>query len=263
MKRWIEPLVALLMGALLPLQAGAQAAIKPAVVYSTGGKFDKSFNEGVSAGAEQFKKETGIAFAEFEPSNETQFEQALRRFAQRGQMRGIAGIGAQPHIGGRRVDLACPLKIASRNGIILHRPFRPEAQRADGIEALAGPGLAGGEPGLDLGVCLAVVSAVRDHPLAADLAVFGEVGLGGELRIQQRQRDGGCLLRAPKAKGHLDLFDGDGLDDHIVQRTVTTIGCQLGNLVNHLAADLVHHIVDFTTKRIKRGNGRAALWREE
>ena len=85
MKRWIGPLVALLMGALLPLQAGAQAAIKPAVVYSTGGKFDKSFTEGVSAGAEQFKKDTGIAFAEFEPSNETQFEQALRRFAQRGQ----------------------------------------------------------------------------------------------------------------------------------------------------------------------------------
>jgi DNA repair protein RadA/Sms len=31
-------------------------------------------------------------------------------------------------------------------------------------------------------VCLAVVSAVRDQPLPADLAVFGEVGLGGELR---------------------------------------------------------------------------------
>jgi len=38
------------------------------------------------------------------------------------------------------------------------------------------------EPGLDLGVCLAVVSAIRDQPLPADLAVFGEVGLGGELR---------------------------------------------------------------------------------
>ena len=38
------------------------------------------------------------------------------------------------------------------------------------------------EPGLDLGVCLAVVSAIRDHPLPADLAVFGEVGLGGEVR---------------------------------------------------------------------------------
>ena len=36
-------------------------------------------------GAEQFKKETGIAFAEFEITNETQFEQAHRRFAQRGQ----------------------------------------------------------------------------------------------------------------------------------------------------------------------------------
>jgi DNA repair protein RadA/Sms len=38
------------------------------------------------------------------------------------------------------------------------------------------------EPGLDLGVCLAAVSAIRDQPLPADVAVFGEVGLGGELR---------------------------------------------------------------------------------
>jgi DNA repair protein RadA/Sms len=38
------------------------------------------------------------------------------------------------------------------------------------------------EPGLDLGVCMAVVSAMTDRPLPADLVVFGEVGLGGELR---------------------------------------------------------------------------------
>jgi len=38
------------------------------------------------------------------------------------------------------------------------------------------------EPGLDLGVCLAVVSASHNTPLPADVAVFGEVGLGGELR---------------------------------------------------------------------------------
>ena len=63
----------------------AQTAIKPAVVYSTGGKFDKSFNEGVGAGADRFKDESKIAVAEFEASNETQFEQAHRRFAQRGQ----------------------------------------------------------------------------------------------------------------------------------------------------------------------------------
>jgi basic membrane protein A len=64
--------------------ASAQDAMKPAIVYSTGGKFDKSFNEGVSAGAEKFKAETKIAVAEFEPSNETQLEQAHRRFAERG-----------------------------------------------------------------------------------------------------------------------------------------------------------------------------------
>ena len=61
------------------------ADIKPAVVFDIGGKFDKSFNEGVYNGAEKFKEETGIAVAEFEPTNETQREQALRRFAQRGQ----------------------------------------------------------------------------------------------------------------------------------------------------------------------------------
>ena len=38
------------------------------------------------------------------------------------------------------------------------------------------------EPGLDLGICLAVASAMHDVPLPADMAVFGEVGLGGEVR---------------------------------------------------------------------------------
>ena len=38
------------------------------------------------------------------------------------------------------------------------------------------------EPGLDLALCLAVVSAINDLPLPADLVAFGEVGLGGEVR---------------------------------------------------------------------------------
>ena len=86
MKRWVGSLISVLAALGLAAIAHAQTvAIKPAVVFSTGGKFDKSFNEGVWQGAERFKKETNIAVAEFEPSNETQFEQALRRFAQRGQ----------------------------------------------------------------------------------------------------------------------------------------------------------------------------------
>ena len=70
------------IGLLCAVAAAAQ--IKPAVVYDVGSKFDKSFNEGVYNGAEQFKQETGIAYAEFQISTEAQREQALRNFARRG-----------------------------------------------------------------------------------------------------------------------------------------------------------------------------------
>lgn len=39
-----------------------------------------------------------------------------------------------------------------------------------------------GEPAADLGLCLALVSAITDTPLPADLVVVGEVGLAGEVR---------------------------------------------------------------------------------
>src|SRR5918997_2543423 len=61
-----------------------QPAFKPAIVYDLGGKFDKSFNEGVLAGAERFKKEAGTEYRDFEPQNDAQREQALRRFAREG-----------------------------------------------------------------------------------------------------------------------------------------------------------------------------------
>ena len=38
------------------------------------------------------------------------------------------------------------------------------------------------EPGADLGLCLALVSAITNTPLPADLVVCGEVGLAGEVR---------------------------------------------------------------------------------
>jgi basic membrane protein A and related proteins len=85
MKQWIGWLGVLIAVGLLGGGAAAQTAIKPAIVYANGGKFDKSFNEGVSNGAKKFSDETKIAVVDFEPANETQFEQAQRRFAQRGQ----------------------------------------------------------------------------------------------------------------------------------------------------------------------------------
>ena len=77
-----------LMGATLALTLAATpvlaAELEPAVVFDMGGKFDKSFNEGVYNGVEKFKKETGIAYREFEVTNETQREQALTRMARKG-----------------------------------------------------------------------------------------------------------------------------------------------------------------------------------
>ena len=62
----------------------AQAEIKPAVVYDTAGKNDKSFNEAVFNGITKFMNDTGIAVTELEPTNEAMMEQSLKKFAQRG-----------------------------------------------------------------------------------------------------------------------------------------------------------------------------------
>ncbi len=71
----------------------AQAAdFKPAVIYDMGGKFDKSFNEGVYNGIKRFQEETGVKVMEFEVTNETQREQAMTRMAQRGATI-ILGVG--------------------------------------------------------------------------------------------------------------------------------------------------------------------------
>jgi basic membrane protein A and related proteins len=57
---------------------------KPAIVFDRGGKFDKSFNEAAYNGIEQFKKETGVAYRDFEITNDAQREQAMQRFARDG-----------------------------------------------------------------------------------------------------------------------------------------------------------------------------------
>lgn len=43
-------------------------------------------------------------------------------------------------------------------------------------------GIKAGEPATDLAVCLAIASSYKDKALGLDLVVFGEVGLGGEVR---------------------------------------------------------------------------------
>jgi DNA repair protein RadA/Sms len=46
-------------------------------------------------------------------------------------------------------------------------------------------GLQVSEPAADLAVAVAIASSLKDRPLPADLALIGEVGLSGELRLRE------------------------------------------------------------------------------
>ncbi len=64
---------------------------------------------------------------------------------------------------------------------VLQQRARIEVQQQDVYASTVG-GVRLVEPGLDLAVCLAVVSAITERPLPPDLVAFGEIGLGGEVR---------------------------------------------------------------------------------
>ena len=82
MKRFI---VAALAAIGIAVAGTAQAEdFMPGVVFDMGGKFDKSFNEAAFNGAEKFKADTGIEYRDFEVTNPSMREQALRNMARRG-----------------------------------------------------------------------------------------------------------------------------------------------------------------------------------
>jgi len=86
-----------------------------------------------------------------------------------------------------------------------------------------------GEPAADLAVSLAIVSSLTDKPIAGNLAVFGEIGLAGEVRPaprgQERLREIGKLgfekavipkSNLPKVKiPGLELFAVDRVDQAV------------------------------------------------
>ena len=77
-------LIATLAAAAFAAGVASAQDFTPAVIFDMGGKFDKSFNEAAYNGAERFKQEAGIEYLEFEVTNESQRDQALRRMARRG-----------------------------------------------------------------------------------------------------------------------------------------------------------------------------------
>ena len=80
----MRSLLSALAASLFAATTAVAADFTPAVIFDMGGKFDKSFNEAAYHGAEKFKDETGIPYLEFEVTNESQRDQALRRMARRG-----------------------------------------------------------------------------------------------------------------------------------------------------------------------------------
>ncbi|MFZ6862321.1 BMP family lipoprotein [Undibacterium sp. Ji67W] len=75
--------ICLSLACLLAVSSVYAADPKVAVIYDAGGKFDKSFNQSASEGADRFKKETKINVIEVQVASDTQAEQMLRNLARK------------------------------------------------------------------------------------------------------------------------------------------------------------------------------------
>ena len=64
---------------------------------------------------------------------------------------------------------------------VLEKKAGYQLQHCDVFVSIAG-GMKIYEPAIDLGLCLAILSSFCNHAIPSDLVVFGEVGLGGEVR---------------------------------------------------------------------------------
>ena len=85
--------------------------------------------------------------------------------------------GAPPRRSAQGLD---PGRLALLLAVLERRARLPMAQHEVFASAVGGVRLT--EPGSDLPMCLAIVSALADHPLPSDVISFGEIGLAGELR---------------------------------------------------------------------------------
>ena len=88
---------------------------------------------------------------------------------------------APPNVPGRRTTQGVDSNRLALLLAVLQQRARINVQTQDVYASTVG-GIRLVEPGLDLAICLAIVSAINDRPLPPDLVAFGEVGLGGEIR---------------------------------------------------------------------------------
>jgi len=92
------------------------------------------------------------------------------------------------------------------------------------------------EPAVDLAVAVALASSVRDHPLPADLALVGEVGLSGEVRsvgqlearLNEASRLGFGRAIIPRRLSRSDFHPPDGLEITQVRSLREAVDAALG-----------------------------------
>ena len=102
---------------------------------------------------------------------------------------------------------------------VLSRRVRIPIHDKDAFVNVVG-GLQIKEPAADLAVALAIASSVRDHPIHADIAVIGEVGLSGELRavsqlearLKEARKLGFKRCIIPRSPGRHSFSLPDGLE---------------------------------------------------
>jgi basic membrane protein A and related proteins len=76
----------------ITLPGQAQTRLKVGVVYDSGGKFDRSFNQRVFEGLERAKKQLGVTVVEFEPDTPADIEKGMRQLANQ-RLDVVIGVG--------------------------------------------------------------------------------------------------------------------------------------------------------------------------
>ena len=99
-----------------------------------------------------------------------------------------------------------PGRLALLLAVLERRARLPMGQHEVFASAVGGVRLT--EPGSDLPVCLAIVSALVDHPLPSDVISFGEIGLGrraasGRPRVAPARRGGAARVHPGDRAGQL------------------------------------------------------------
>ncbi|MEI2704825.1 MAG: DNA repair protein RadA [Ilumatobacteraceae bacterium] len=129
----------------------------------------------------------------------------------------LVASGAPPRRSAQGIDSG---RLALLLAVLERRARLPVASHEVFASAVGGVRLV--EPGADLAICLAVVSALTNVPIPPDVVMFGEVGLAGELRqVGHAQRRLTEAARLGFRQAIVPANSANGADGIRVQRAAT------------------------------------------